>query len=95
MSEKTEKTKGKLDGRLIVDQYGTIQRAVQAMAVLRDGIRQADGEEELEVWRNIVDVILEFEVLNLDEALKEFDEVFSGLTYKPVSMSEYSLLRNS
>lgn len=95
MSKETEKTKEKLDGGLIEDQYSAIQRAVHAMAVLRDGIREADGEQELRVWQNVADMLLESEVLNVDEALQELSEIFSDLEYTPVYMSPYSLLRDS
>ena len=86
---------GKLDGTLIEDQYYAIQRAATALAVLRDGIREAATEGELFAWQTIADMLLESEVLDLDDVLKGISDKFEGLEYKPTEMSSYSLLRSS
>lgn len=94
MSKETMK-EGKLSGDLIEDEYYAIQRAATALAVLRDGIREAGTEDELFAWQTIADMLLENEVFELDDVLKEISDKFEGLEYKPVEMSSYSLLRSS
>jgi hypothetical protein len=94
MASVKELTEMQNDGNQnIIDQFAALQDVGHMLAVLRDGIRNAETNKELWAWKDIVDMALEHEVDQVNDILSDLCKNFSGLRFQPIKVDGYSLLR--
>jgi len=86
---------GKLSAIDVTDWVCEIQRTAHALEILLEGFREAGFIYELETWRDIADMTLEFHIENLNQTTEGLTKVLGGDSHNPVIPSGDSLLTDA
>ncbi len=81
----------------IVDQFYIFKKVLSSLLLLWDNMRNTDIVEfdSLMAWQDMVDMALDFNIKQMNEALQQLADKFEDLEFNPVKINHYSLLRSS